>query len=684
MAKRLIIISCIFIVACVEVNGQSEDSIKTKELENVIINAYEHSQQIKDIPAAVNYIGTPALERFGPVSVVAAINSTPGVRMEERSPGSYRFNIRGSSLRSPFGVRNVKVYFNDIPITDPGGHTYLNQLGYYNFNSIEIIKGPGSSIYGAGTGGVLLIESIKSKETPGVFSEYATGSFGLQNIYGSVQFANNKIGFQHQQSDGYRAHSELKRNVFAWNGRYVLNEKIKLKTTFLYGDLFYETPGALTRVEYDADPRSARPGNAFFPGAEAARASISQKQFIAGLSLENHLLTNLQNKTILYGMFTELRNPTIQNYGRSSEPHAGGRTVFKYNHSMGNSTLTIDAGAETQIGFTSVSIYKNNGGNADSLRTFDEINNRQSLVFVQASLRHNTWTITAGSSLNFLDVKFERFAPASLGKQKRKFNRELAPRFALMKKLGSFNIYTSISKGFSPPTTAELLPTGGASNFDLDAEEGINYDLGIKGQFGNLFVDVNGFMFTLQNTIVQRRTAGGGDFFTNAGKTRQRGIETYLSYPLLQKVTSINRSIIWLSHTFHNFKYKDFKQLNNDFSGNQLPATASHTISTGIDLAMKNGIIATANYYYSDKLPLNDANLDYANAYHLLGLKLGYEKLIRQKFRIKVFAGAENILDENYSLGNDVNGFGGRYYNAAPGRNYYAAVIFQWIARSAQ
>jgi iron complex outermembrane receptor protein len=50
--------------------------------------------------------------------------------MEERSPGSYRLNIRGSSLRSPFGVRNVKIYYNNIPFTDPGGNTYLNSLAF--------------------------------------------------------------------------------------------------------------------------------------------------------------------------------------------------------------------------------------------------------------------------------------------------------------------------------------------------------------------------------------------------------------------------------------------------------------------------------------------------------------------------------------------------------------------------
>ncbi|MCH5683602.1 TonB-dependent receptor plug domain-containing protein [Niabella sp. W65] len=73
--------------------------------------------------------------------------------MEERSPGSYRINMRGSSLRSPFGVRNVKVYWNDIPLTDPGGNTYFNQLAFNNFNTITLEKSTSSTVYGSGTGG---------------------------------------------------------------------------------------------------------------------------------------------------------------------------------------------------------------------------------------------------------------------------------------------------------------------------------------------------------------------------------------------------------------------------------------------------------------------------------------------------------------------------------------------------
>jgi iron complex outermembrane receptor protein len=83
---------------------------------------------------------------------------------------------------------------------------------------------------------------------------------------------------------------------------------------------------------------------------------------------------------------------------------------------------------------------------------------------------------------------------------------------------------------------------------------------------------------------------------------------------------------LWLSHTWHDFEYKDFKQVTNDFSGKKLPAEAPHTIATGFDFVMNNGLSALLTYYYSDKLPLNDANTAFAKQYNLVGLKLGYEK----------------------------------------------------------
>ena len=87
---------------------------------------------------------------------------------------------------------------------------------------------------------------------------------------------------------------------------------------------------------------------------------------------------------------------------------------------------------------------------------------------------------------------------------------------------------------------------------------------------------------------------------------------------------------------------------------NKSPATAPHTVSSGASLELKNGIFAALTYYYSDKIPLNDANSEYADAFHLVGSKLGYQKLLKDKWRIQLTVGADNLLDQTYSLGNEV------------------------------
>ncbi|MDB5206202.1 MAG: TonB-dependent receptor [Flavisolibacter sp.] len=668
-------------------SAQQQDSITVNNLEQVVIKAFEQTRHLKDVPAAVNFINKQTLERFSPTSIVQAINTTPGVRMEERSPGSYRFNIRGSSLRSPFGVRNVKVYYNDIPFTDPGGTTYLNGLGYYNFNSVEIIKGPGSSFYGSGNGGVLLIESMDPNAQGNIFTEYTTGSNGLKNEYASITTgdsnAHNQFGFQHQQSEGYRNHSGLERNIFSWSGRFSTAEKNYLKTTFLYSDLFYETPGALTKAEYELNPRLSRPGGGGFPGAEQSKAAIKQKTFLAGLSYHQQFSEAIANTSTAYGMFTELRNPAIRNYGKNVEPHAGGRTVFSYKKLLSNGSLNLTAGGEMQQSFSTVSVYKNKDGNPDTLQTQDDIPTRQALAFFGASLEKKGWEFTVGGSLNFLNIEFKRSTPTPLPLQNRSFTNEFAPRVSVSKKWRAITVYSSVAKGFSPPTSAELSPSGSAINLGLNAEEGTSYDLGFRGTVLNdLNFDVNAFSFSLTNAIVQRRDAGGGELFINAGKTLQRGIETSINYPFVKRGAFAKQGLFWFSHTYHHFNYKEFKQLTSDFSGKSLPGIAPHTISTGVDFVATNGLLANLNYYYSDKLPLSDANNEYAAAYHLLNAQLGFEKWLKSKWRLKLVAGAENLLDETYSLGPDINAFGGRYYNAAPGRSYYVSLAVQLFTKN--
>lgn len=666
-------------------NDQRQDTART--LQQVVVKAYEQNRQLKEVAAAVNVIDADQLKRFNNTSLLPALNATPGVRMEERSPGSYRLNIRGSTLRSPFGVRNVKVYWNGIPFTDPGGNTYLNQLGFYNVSSIEVLKGPASSLYGAGTGGAVLINSQTGNRPAGINLHYSTGSYNLQNINAQITTGdsdhNNTFGYTHITNDGYRDNTRMRRDAATWETLFKANDRQQLSASVLYGDLYYQTPGGLTAAQYKANPRLARPAGGGFPGAQDAQAAIFQKTFLAGITHQYKFTENFRNTSVVYGAFSNIKNPTFRNYERRTEPHFGGRTVFTLNKQWQQTNLQVSFGGEGQRGFFNTKVFANAGGNPDTVQTDDDIDNYIYSGFVQADLRlRGNWSLSTGVSINRSSITITRLTGPQTGKLNATFNSEWAPRIAISKKvIPGLLLYASLSRGFSPPGTGEILPSNSIINTDLQAEHGLNYEAGFKSSWlqQRLYIEVNAFYYQLRNAIVQRQDASGGTYFTNAGSTKQRGIESQISYQLLPHAHRfITNARIFAGHTYNNFRYQDFKVVATDFSGNRLPGVPVNTLAAGLDVTTRPGWYINLTWYYSDPLALNDANTDRASSYNLAGGRTGWRTSLGKTIIIDVFAGVDNAFNVTYSLGNDINAAGGRYYNAAPGVNYFGGVAFQY------
>ena len=685
LLTALILTCCIAPVAAQ--TGIPADSAKTLQL--IEVKAYGQNRQLKETGMAISVITPAQLERYNNMNLLPAVNATPGVRMEERSPGSYRLNIRGSSLRSPFGVRNVKVYWNGIPFTDPGGSTYLNQLSFYNVRSIEVVRGPASSLYGAGTGGALLLSSRPDTFKPGANLQFTGGSYGLLNLNAQIRFGNstfnNTFSYTRQSGDGYREHTKFRRDIGTWETNINISAKQSIQTSVLFGDLYYQTPGGLNLKEFLANPRGARPAAGAFPGADAAQAAIRQQTFLAGVTHNYSFSDAFRNTTTIYGAFSQIKNPTFRNYEKRNEPHFGGRTVFTYNKQLNNSTLSVLFGGEGQRGAFNTTTFKNNGGNPGETQTDDDITTWLYSAFLQAELQLNhNWTIQTGMSLNQSGIRIKRLSTPSLAVQKRTYNSEWAPRVSISKKIiPQILLYASISKGFSPPTSQEVLPSTTEINTRLSAEHGVNYEAGVKSNWLNnsLYVEVNAFHYQLQDAIVQRRDVSGADYFENAGSTKQEGIESQLRYNFLPRSTGfISNLQLWGSHTWYFFRYKNFKQVNTDFSGKQLPGVAPHTVAAGLDLNTQPGLYANITWFYSDRTALNDANAEYATSYQLAGFRTGWRKTYSSKLSTDLYAGFDNLFNAEYSLGNDINAAGGRYYNTAPGRNFFAglAVKYSW------
>ncbi len=682
---KIIFILFLFLIGDVSAQTTNDtDSIKT--LENVIVKAYEQNRRLIDVAAPISVTGQAQLNRFSNMSILPALNIIPGVSMEERSPGSYRLNIRGSSLRSPFGVRDVKIYLNDIPLTDPSGNTYLNQLSFYNFNSIEIIKGPTSSLYGAGIGGTMLIHTLPAYWRQGISFDYTTGSFNTNSVNVNVKAGDadykNSFSYSHQTSDGYRQQAKMRKDIATWENELKINDKQTLHTYMSYGDLYYQTPGGLTLAQYNADAKQARPASGSQPGAVQNKAAIYQKTFLAGFSNEYEFNDHWHNTTSLYGSYTDFINPGIRVYELRKEPHFGGRSVFEYKKQIGKTAVQLDFGTEAQKGFFNTSDYGNKLGVADSLQSDDNLNNWQYMFFAQADLKFpHGWTLTAGVSLNKSSIQLVYLSSRPSTTQKRVFKNQLPAHFAVLKQIGkNVSVYGSVSRGFSPPTVSEVLRSDGLFGTNLQPEEGIDYEAGIKGTLlqNKIFFDISSFFFDLKNTIVQRIDTNGIYYYVNAGSAKQKGIEMYASYRFVDAPRQfINSAKVWTSYALHDFHYGSFKQVNDDFSKNKLPGAAPNVVVAGLDVTSKGGWYLNATYNYTDEIALNDANSAYASSYQLLGARVGYKKDIKKRVGAEIFAGADNLFNTKYSLGNDINAAAGRYYNVAPGRNFYAGIIFR-------
>ena len=87
-----------------------------------------------------------------------------------------------------------------------------------------------------------------------------------------------------------------------------------------------------------------------------------------------------------------------------------------------------------------------------------------------------------------------------------------------------------------------------------------------------------------------------------------------------------------------------------DFSGNRYTGVARHTASLGADLATRPGIYLHATWLWTDRLPLNDANTDWNDAWNVLNLKAGWRRnLLRERFTLDISGGLDNALNQRYS-----------------------------------
>ncbi|ADY52253.1 TonB-dependent receptor [Pseudopedobacter saltans DSM 12145] len=649
-----------------------KDSINLSEVK---VKAYLQDQPLISLPSSAATLKESYIKERNIRSLVPALNSISGVSMEERSPGSYRLSIRGSVLRSPFGVRNIKVYYDDFPLTDAGGNTYLNLIDQNTIRRIEILKGPDGSLFGANSGGVILLNS--SSETDAVEAGTAAGSYGLfsQYINADKNHNNYSASFNqaYQRSDGYRANTETNRFFIQTQQKWRYNPNAEIRFSGFYSDMNYQTPGGLTLAQMQENPKGAR------ANARELSVGIYNKSFFGGLAHETRFSPNFKHVISVSGITTDFKNPFFTNYETRKESYWALRTYLELKNRTPNEDFNWqwNLGWEYQHGSADIINHTNNSGVAGNVIAADRIKNETQFIFNRYSVRiGQRFKADASLSLNFGNVDFEPL-PQSINSitGSKKFDPSLMPRISASYLINpNIAIRGIISRGYSFPTTAEIRANDARVNPDLEPETGWNYETGIRlnNKKQSLFLDFSTFYYRMNNAIVKRQNEDSKDYFLNAGGTKQKGIELQLQAVLLDLKAAFIKKIYWTSATtLSGFKFTNYIIGNDNYSGNILTGVPKESLTNGLNFDLKHNLSVFIQHQYNGKTSLNDAETVFADAYHLIQMRLNWKKELNKSL-LNFYIGTDNLLDETYSLGNDINAFGNRYFNPAANRSFFA------------
>ncbi|HET7097446.1 MAG TPA: TonB-dependent receptor plug domain-containing protein, partial [Casimicrobiaceae bacterium] len=262
--------------------AQSAQQPAATVLDPVVVTATRTEQRAFDVPAAVDVIDAPQIQQNQlQINLSESLGRVPGMWIQNRwnYAQDLMLSIRGFGARANFGVRGVRLYQDYIPVTMPDGQGQTSSFSLVSAQRIEVLRGPFSSLYGNSSGGVISVFTEDGPAPPLVSLQAIGGSFRTSNLIakigGQTDFVNFEIAGNRFQTDGYRDHSEARRELL--NVKLAFNPGPDTQVTIIgniFDQPFAQDPLGLTRAQWQANPRQADPAATLFD----TRKSVNNTQ----------------------------------------------------------------------------------------------------------------------------------------------------------------------------------------------------------------------------------------------------------------------------------------------------------------------------------------------------------------------------------------------------------------------
>ncbi len=662
------------------------------QLEEVIIwDAIKTSNVSGITPSSV--IGNTTFQNYSPLDVISSINQISGVYALSGALNTNRITIRGVGARTPFGTDKLRLYYNEIPITNGTGSSTLEAFDLENLNSIEVIKGPKGTAFGGNLGGAILLKSKQEQSSfTGFTNSFTLGSYKLlKNNLGFIHHEDNfslELHYNHLETEGYRENNSFDRDGILLNTSFKINRSSSVGFLVNYIDYTAQIPSTISQSDFDENPRQAAANWLAAQGFEA------NKYTLIGLYYTHQFNESLSNTSSIFYTYLDHYEPRPFNILDEFTNGYGFRTRFLGNFSLGNKKTEYSFGAEfyrDEYNWgTFQNLFADNNGNGslqgDALSDNKEFR-RQFNAFSTLTLPvFERFEVQAGLALNQTHYDFrDLFNTGSTNRNaQRDFKAILLPSLTAVYEFGIANtVYGNISRGFSNPNLEETLTPDGVINPDIQQETGVNYEIGTNVYLAqnNLQIGVALYRMNIKNLLVAQRVGEDQFIGKNAGSTRHQGVELDINYKF-----SISPNVQlspFISYTLSDHSFVEFIDGDNDFSGNPLTGVPKNRLQLGVQVKSTAGFYWNATQQYVDEIPLTDANSLSSASFSVFKTRLGYRKQLSNKLHLGIDLGIDNVFDTTYAQSVLINArsFGGsepRYFYPGNGRNYYGGLQLRY------
>ncbi len=650
---------------------------QTDTLDEIVVTATRMETSVRDVARSVSLVNKDRIQgATQQLGLDEALSVVPGLYIQNRNnfSGDLRVAMRGFGARSSFGIRGIRIFVDGIPETLPDGQSGVDSIDLGSAQSIEVLRGPASSLYGNASGGVIAVTSELGDSEPYIEAKVAGGEFGFEQYGVKTAGRYNEIDYllnlSRTELDGYRDHSRFRGTQVNARLGIPFGENDRLLVAANIADQpDAQDPGGIDAAQAALDPSSAR---------------LQNVQFDADETVEQQRIGFVYERSRDFGTLS-LRNYYLWRDFANKLPFGSGGAVdldrFFYGIgaqlSLGEvlpDRVSLTFGIDYDRQDDDRQRFENNNG-VIGAQTFDQNEQVDSTgLYVQGEYDLNdAWSLQAG--LRYDEISYEvtdRFLADGDDSGTLDFD-EVSPSIGIHVKLASGVVFASYSSGFETPTTTELAnpDASGGFNPSLRPQAADNFEIGYKAGRDGLFYELSLFQIDLEDELIPFELAAfpGRTFYSNAGSSDRRGLEAAVSWQH-ESGLGIDASFTWSDFEFDSF----IDDNGNDFSGNQLPGLPQQFGYLGFTYQTDSGFSGVLEAFHSGDLYADNANAANVPSYIVSNLRFNID-IDRGKWLFRTYAGINNLFDESYNDNIRINAFGSRYFEPAPGRHVYVGVI---------